>query len=117
MSKINPAEFKERIQQRMDALRARSPFNKGERILGNRMGNRAGTGAMINKARNRMDTITARIQERKPNIIPKVNEFKPGSRIKQILSPQDAMTPTPDTDQSLLEKSNRRTHSQLSVEI
>ena len=47
-----------------------------------------GGGALIERTRQRLDQITARIKERKPLIIPKIKEWKPGSRIREILAPQ-----------------------------
>jgi len=47
-----------------------------------------GGGALIERARQRVETITARIKERKPEIVPRIREWKPGARIKEILAPQ-----------------------------
>ena len=46
-----------------------------------------GGGALLAEARKRAERITARIQERKPGVIPMVKEFRPGERIKKILAP------------------------------
>jgi len=47
-----------------------------------------GGGALIERAKQRVETITARIKERKPEIVPKIREWKPGERIRELLAPQ-----------------------------
>ena len=53
-----------------------------------------GGGALIERARQRVETITARIKERKPEIVPKIREWKPGERIRELLAPQTEPTPS-----------------------
>lgn len=49
-----------------------------------KMGN-MGSGGMIRKARTRADRLTSRIKERKPNVKSMVKEWKPGSRVKEVV--------------------------------
>jgi len=72
----------ERVRSKIQEIRARRP------ILGQTRGQVIGGGALIERTRQRIDQITARIKERKPMIIPKIKEWKPGSRIREILAPQ-----------------------------
>ena len=69
----------ERVRSRIQEIRARRPL-LGQQVIGG--------GALIEKTRQRLDQITARIKERKPLIVPKIKEWKPGSRIREILAPQ-----------------------------
>ena len=70
-----------RVRSRIQEIRAR-------RLLGQTRGQVIGGGALIERTRQRLDEITAKIKERKPLIIPKIKEWKPGSRIREILAPQ-----------------------------
>ncbi len=73
----------ERVRSRIQEIRARRPLlgqTRGQQVIGG--------GALIEKTRQRLDQITARIKERKPLIVPKIKEWKPGSRIREILAPQ-----------------------------
>jgi len=72
----------ERIRSRIQEIRARRP------VLGQTRGQIVGGGALIEKARQRVERVTARIKERKPELVPKIREWKPGTRIKEILAPQ-----------------------------
>ena len=72
----------ERVRARIQEIRARRP------LLGHTRGQVIGGGALIERTRQRLDEITAKIKERKPLIIPKIKEWKPGSRIREILTPQ-----------------------------
>lgn len=61
---------------------------KGKKLGGLRgQGFKLGGGTMIEKAKSRVQGITAKIKERKPGLVTKIKEFRPGSRIKDILSP------------------------------
>jgi len=73
----------ERIRSRIQEIRARRPV-----LAGQTRGQIVGGGALIEKARRRAEQLTARIRERKPQIIPKIKEWKPGARIQEILAPQ-----------------------------
>jgi len=73
----------DRVRSRIQQIRARRPLlgqTRGQQVIGG--------GALIERTRQRLDQITARIKERKPMIIPKIKEWKPGSRIREILAPQ-----------------------------
>ena len=72
----------ERVRSRIQEIRARRPLLRQTR------GQVIGGGALIERTRQRLDEITARIKERKPLIVPKIKEWKPGSRIREILAPQ-----------------------------
>ena len=72
----------ERVRSRIQEIRARRS------LLGQTRGQVIGGGALIERTRQRLDEITARIKERKPLIVPKIKEWKPGSRIREILAPQ-----------------------------
>jgi len=45
-----------------------------------------GGGAIMEKARSRINIVTAKIRERRPGLASQVKEFKPGSRIRELLS-------------------------------
>ena len=73
----------DRVRSRIQQIRARRSLlgqTRGQQVIGG--------GALIERTRQRLDQITARIKERKPMIIPKIKEWKPGSRIREILAPQ-----------------------------
>jgi len=74
----------ERVRSRIQEIRARRP------VLGQRQtrGQVVGGGALIERARQRVESVTARIKERKPELVPKIREWKPGARIKELLAPQ-----------------------------
>jgi len=76
-----PANVKpvERIRSRIQQVRARAPLG-GQKVVGG--------GTLINRARQRAETVTLRIKERKPQLVPKIREWKPGTRIRQVLAPQ-----------------------------
>jgi len=72
----------EKVRSRIQEIRVRRPkLLRGQEMV-------VGGGALIERARQRVETITARIKERKPEIVPRIREWKPGARIKEILAPQ-----------------------------
>ena len=74
----------ERVRSRIQEIRARRP-----KLLGQSTQKQiVGGGALIEKTRRRVEQITARIKERKPMIVPKIKEWKPGERIRELLAPQ-----------------------------
>jgi len=75
----------EKVRTKIQEIRARRP-----KLLAQRQtrGQVIGGGALIERARQRVETLTARIKERKPQLIPKVKEWKPGERIREVLAPQ-----------------------------
>ena len=83
-------ELRDRAKQRLEEIR-----NKFQ--IGSIRSQPIGEGSVFNKMRSRADRITARIQERKPGLLPMVNEFKPGQRVKKILTPQTQVSKQPPT--------------------
>jgi hypothetical protein len=75
---VRPAE---RIREKLQELRGKRPILGGQVV---------GGGALVEKVRRRMETATARIKERKPGIVPKIREWKPGTRITELLAPQES---------------------------
>lgn len=84
----NLEEIRTRVKKRTDEIRGRLG-------TGGTIRRQVGNGALVNQMMSRANTITARIQERKPGIIPMVKEFKPGERIKKVITPQTASPPNP----------------------
>lgn len=76
-------EMRGRLRGR-GVLGSSQSFSKTRGVRGQ---GRLGGGALLEEAMKRAETITARIQERKPGVIPMVKEFRPGERIKRILAP------------------------------
>jgi len=72
----------EKVRSRIQEIRARRPkLLRGQEMV-------VGGGALIERTRQRVEQITARIKERKPMIVPKIKEWKPGERIRELLAPQ-----------------------------
>lgn len=91
-------ELRGRARSKLNELRGRVQAKRGQ-FMGSRAGTlrpqaRVGGGALMQEARRRAERFTARIQERKPGILPMVKEFKPGERVKKILSPQNTYRPS-----------------------
>ena len=83
MSQIPTLEdVRKRAQMRIGDIRGTLIQRRGGRqpFIGN--------GAILSNVMNRANSITTRIQERKPGMIPMVKEFKPGDRLKTIMKPQ-----------------------------
>lgn len=72
-------QIRERVRTKVQQIR-------GQALGGQK---RLGGGNIMEKVKARANQATARIRERKPGIFPKIQEFRPGTRIRQILSPQD----------------------------
>jgi hypothetical protein len=58
------------------------------RLLGVGGAPKVGGGQLVSEARRRAEAITARVMERKPGLIPAVQEWRPGERLKKVLAPQ-----------------------------
>ena len=81
----------ERVRSRIQEIRARRPLlgqTRGQQVIGG--------GALIERTRQRLDQITARIKERKPLIVPKIKEWKPGSRIREMDRPGMSVETEPE---------------------
>lgn len=74
-------EIRERIQSRLRTVLGPGAGMRGELEIGG--------GKLIEKARTRIDELTARIKERRVKVIPTVSEalakWKPGVRIKEVV--------------------------------
>ena len=82
----NLEEMRNKAQQKISEVRSRIQSRTLRRPS-------VGQGTIITQVMTRADRLTARIQERKPSLLPMVKEFKPGERVKQILTPQTANRP------------------------
>lgn len=71
---------REKVRGRVQQMRGQAQGVRGQRL---------GGGNIMEKVKARANQATARIRERKPGIFSKVQEFRPGTRIRQILSPQE----------------------------
>lgn len=85
--------MRSRARSRVEEVRSRVQAKRGtvlghEGVTGVRPQMKMGGGQLIQQVRQRADQVTARIQERKSGLIPKVQEFKPGERIRKVLTPQ-----------------------------
>lgn len=81
-------EIRQRAQQRIAEVRGTISTRK------NTGTQRFGNGVIVNNIMNKANTISQRIMERKPGMIPMVKEFKPGDRLRQVMSPQPAIRRT-----------------------
>jgi len=73
-------EIIEKVRSRIQGVRVRRPILTQGQVVGG--------GAVIERVKQRAETVTARIKERKPEIVPKIKEWEPGARIREILAPQ-----------------------------
>jgi len=77
-----PIKPVERIRSRIREIRG----VRGQRIRGQQI--RVGGGALIERARERVESAAQKIKERKPDLVPRIREWKPGTRIQEVLAPQ-----------------------------
>jgi len=71
---------REKVRGRVQQMRGQAQGVRGQRL---------GGGNIMEKVKARANQATVRIRERKPGIFSKIQEFRPGTRIRQILSPQE----------------------------
>lgn len=78
-----------KIPARDRIQKIRSRFRSQEFLQERQRGKRIGDGKVISGSRKRVDTLTARVKNRKPNILPSVDEalgkWNAGSRITEML--------------------------------
>jgi len=82
MSMLGPKidELRSRVQSKIAAVKARVP------MLGQGLSSQIqiGKGALMEKVKSQLQMVTAKVEELRPRILPKVAEFKPGTAISQV---------------------------------
>jgi len=81
--------FRRRIEELRRRIRERVPLRPEKGVTGEI---EIGKGALIELARERVDELVARVAELRPRVIPLVEEFRPGERIKKLMKGQGTAT-------------------------
>ncbi|MBA7663269.1 hypothetical protein ES703_71308 [subsurface metagenome] len=81
--------LREKARSRVQKMRGQVQGVRGQAGV---RGQRLGGGQLVEKVKTRANRVSSRIQERKPNLFPQIKEFSPGTRLRQILSPQQDLS-------------------------
>jgi len=91
--------LRDRIREIRERIRERIPFRSQ---MSSQI--RIGGGELISMAREKISTVSAKVQELRPGILPKVAEYKPGTIITTVLGQGKAGTFSPSPSPPVIEE-------------